>query len=148
MDVSLSNLPVLVMDREALCAAVQSVAKSRTWVNDWTEPKLGRVTKRYSLHLGNYNFRRPSGTTNLQQNSAKMHSNQKHCFSLIKLLSHISPPRAKQMIILQKRRWRGYELRRKEHACFKFSSVQFSHWVVSNSLWHHDCSTPSLLVHY
>ena len=37
IDMSLSNLQWLVMDRKAQCASVHGTAKSRTWLSDWND---------------------------------------------------------------------------------------------------------------
>ena len=43
MDVNLSELQELVMDREAWHAVIHGVAKSRTWLSDWTELNWGSI---------------------------------------------------------------------------------------------------------
>ena len=45
MDVSLSELQELVMDREAWRAVIHGIAKSQTWLSDWTE--LNQITILY-----------------------------------------------------------------------------------------------------
>ena len=47
MDMSLSKLQDLVMDREAWCAAVHGVAKSRTWLSKWTDWLRQNICRSY-----------------------------------------------------------------------------------------------------
>ena len=51
MDISLSKLQQLVLDREVWHAAVLGVAKSQTWLNDSTELNLIEINPEYSLKV-------------------------------------------------------------------------------------------------
>ena len=50
MDVSLGELQELVLDREAWHAVIHGVAKSRTWLSDWTELNWSETVPHFLIH--------------------------------------------------------------------------------------------------
>ena len=52
MDMSLSKLQELVVDREAWRAAIHEVTKSRTWLSDWTELNCQLIS--FSIFKNNF----------------------------------------------------------------------------------------------
>ena len=54
IDMSLSELWEMVMDREAWRTAVHRVAKSQTWLSDWTELRVLAARHRITLGIGTH----------------------------------------------------------------------------------------------
>ena len=51
MDMGLGGLRELVMDREAWRAVIHGVAKTWTWLSDWTELKILKISRKHMLWI-------------------------------------------------------------------------------------------------
>ena len=70
MNVNLSELRKLVMDREAWRAAIHGVAKSQTWLSDWTDwTGLEEAQARIKIAGRNFNNLRYANDTTLMAES-------------------------------------------------------------------------------
>ena len=97
MDMGLGRLRQLVMDREAWRAVVHGVAKSRTWLSDWTE--LSRLMKQIRQKVSINSNLLPNQTRDQQWNRLVAKRYLKHFFPTS--LQNLQPQRFSHVFIRQ-----------------------------------------------
>jgi len=77
--IHMSQITQLVMDREAWCAAVHWIAKSWTWLRDWTNKQTAAFWKSFAWETPSYIFTKT--TSNNIQEYSHLPTSSKQCIS-------------------------------------------------------------------